>query len=126
MAKARKHFDFDEIEEYLRNKTYPSTIPAKDCGSKSNFRRATKHYEVKYGHFFYKKRLVIKDKECQIEIIRDLHRGIGDSKHSTPIASHRGKNTMYDKIAQRFFWHNIAADINEYVKSCEQCQNKVI
>ena len=23
MAKARKHFDFDEIEEYLRNKTYP-------------------------------------------------------------------------------------------------------
>ena len=28
MAKARKHFDFDEIEEYVRNKTYPSTIPA--------------------------------------------------------------------------------------------------
>ena len=24
MAKARKHFDFDEIEEYLRNKTCPS------------------------------------------------------------------------------------------------------
>ena len=28
---------------------------------------------------------------------------------------------MYDKIAQRFFWHNIAADINEYVKCCQQC-----
>ena len=26
MGKTRKHFDFDEIEEYLRNKTYPSTI----------------------------------------------------------------------------------------------------
>ena len=42
MAKARKHFDFDEMEEYLRNKTYPSTIPARDYRSKSNFRRATK------------------------------------------------------------------------------------
>ena len=37
MAKARKDFDFDEIEGYLRNKTYPSTILARDYGSKSNF-----------------------------------------------------------------------------------------
>ena len=37
MAKARKHFDFVEKKEYLRNKTYPSTIPARDYGSKSNF-----------------------------------------------------------------------------------------
>ena len=62
MAKARKHFDFDEIEEYLRNKIYPSTIPALVYGSKSNFRRTTKLYEVKYGHLFYKKRLIIKGK----------------------------------------------------------------
>jgi len=39
VAKARKHFDFDEIEEYLRNKTYPFTIPLRDYGSKSNFGR---------------------------------------------------------------------------------------
>ena len=37
MMKARKQFDFDEIEEYLRNKTYPSTIPAQGYRSKSNF-----------------------------------------------------------------------------------------
>ena len=30
----------------------------------------------------------------------------------------------YDKSAQRFFWHNIAADINDYVKSCKQCQKQ--
>jgi len=34
------------------------------------------------------------------------------------------KNTTCEKIAQRFCWHNIAADINEYVKSCEQCQKQ--
>ena len=53
-----------------------------------------------------------------MEIIRDVHQGTGDSEHSTATASHRGKNTTYDMVAQRFFWHNIAADINEYVKSC--------
>ena len=117
-VKARKHFDFDEMKIILEIK-HPSTIPARDYGSKSNFRRATKRYEVKDGHLFYKKRLVIKEKERQMEIIRDVHRGIEDSEHSKAMASHRGKNTEYDKIAQRFFWHNIAADINEYVKSCK-------
>ena len=119
MAKVRKHFDFDEIEEYLRNKTYLSTVLARDYGSKSNFWRATKHYEVKDGHLFYKKRLVIKDKERQMEITRDVYQGIGDSEHSKAMASHRGENNTYDKIAQIFFWHNITADINEYVKNCE-------
>ena len=70
VAKVKKHFDFNEIKEYLRNKTYPSTVPARDYVSKSNFRRATKCYEVKDGHLFYDKRLVIKVKECQMEIFR--------------------------------------------------------
>ena len=121
MAKARKHFDFDDIEEYLRNKTYPSTIHARDYGSKSNFRRATKRYEVKDGHLFYNERLVIKEKESQMGIIRDVHRGNGESEHSKAMASHIGKNTTYDKIPQRLFWHNIAANIYEYAESCEQC-----
>ena len=39
---------------------------------------------MKDGHLFYKKRLVIKGKEHQMEIIRDMHRGIGDWEHSKP------------------------------------------
>ena len=80
--------------------------------------------DVKDGHLFYKKRVAIKDKERQIEIIRDVHQGIGDSEHSKKMASCTGKNTPYDKIAQIFFWHNIAAHINEYVKSYKQFQRK--
>ena len=79
---------------------------------------------MKDGHLLYKKRLVIKGKERQIEIIRDVHRRTGDSEYSKAMASHRGKNITYDKIAQRLFWHNIAANINEYVKSCKQCQKQ--
>ena len=40
-AMANKKHDFDEIEEYLLNKTYPSTMSLRDYGSKSNFQRAT-------------------------------------------------------------------------------------
>ena len=98
IAKPRKHFDFDEIEEYLRNKTYPSAISAQDYGSKSNFRRAAKRHEVKDGHLFYKERFVVKDKESQMEIIRDVHRGIGESERSKTVASRRGIKTTYDKI----------------------------
>ena len=80
---------------------------------------------MKDGHLFYKKRMVIKVKERQTEITRDVHRVIGDSEHSKTMVSRRGKNTTYDKIDQRFFWYNIAADISEYSKSCEQCQKQV-
>ena len=66
----------------------------------------------------------MKDKERKMEIIRDVHRDIGDSEHTNAMTSHRGKNTTYDKIPQRFFWHNIAADVNEYVKSFEQCKKQ--
>ena len=81
------------------------------------FSKSNNPYAVKDGHKFYKKGMVIKDKERQTEIIRDAHRGIKDSEHSEVMASHRGKYTTYDKITQRFFWYNIAADGHEYIKN---------
>ena len=120
----RNHFLFEEIEEYLRYKVYPSNIVAKDYGSKSNFRRATGKYSFKDGHIFYKKCIVIKDRNRQMKIIRDVHSGFGNSEHSKEMASHRGKNSTYEKIAQRCFWYNISNDISDFVKKCEQCQKQ--
>ena len=57
-----------------------------------------------------------------MEIITDVHSGIGNSEHSKAMASHRDKNSTYEKIAQRFFWYNISNDISDFVKKCEQCQ----
>ena len=121
MAK-RKHFLIKEIEEYLRNKVYSSNIAAKDNGSKSKFPRATRKYSFKDGHWFYKKRILIKDRNLQMEIIRDVHSVIKNSEHSKAMASHRDKNSTYEKTAQRFFWYNISNDISDFVKTCEQCQ----
>ena len=103
----RKHFLSEDIEKYLRNKVFPSNIAAKDYGSKSNFRRATRKYSFKDGDLFDKIRIVIKDRNRQMEIIRDVHSDIGNSEHSKAVASHRGKILTYEKIAQRFFRCNI-------------------
>ena len=119
MAK-RKHFLFEEIEEYLRNKVYPSNIAAKDYCSKSNFRRTTRKYSFKDGHLFYKKCIVIKDRNCQMEIIRDIHSGIGNSEHSKAMAL----NAKIQRIAQRFFGGNISNDISDFAKKCDLCQKQ--
>ena len=115
----RKHFLFEEIEECLRNKVYLSNIAAKDYGLKSNFLRATRKYSFRDGHLFYKKRIVIKGRNRHMEIIRDVHSGIGNSERSKAMASHRGKNSTYEKISQRFFWYNISNIISDFVKKCE-------
>ena len=106
MAK-RKHFLIKEIEEYLRNKVYSSNIAAKDNGSKSKFPRATRKYSFKDGHWFYKKRILIKDRNLQMEIIRDVHSVIKNSEHSKAMASHRDKNSTYEKIAHKDFFGTI-------------------
>ena len=59
-----------------------------------------------------------------MEIIRDVHSGIGNSEHSKAMASHRDKNSTYEKIAQRFFWCSVSNDVIDFVKKCEQCQKQ--
>ena len=72
----------------------------------------------------YGKRLVVKERNRQIEVISDIHKGIGESEHSKAMASHKGKNSTYEKVAQRFFWNYIANDVNDFIRSCDQCQKQ--
>ena len=68
--------------------------------------------------------LVIKSsKEIQL-IIKDIHEGIGDDSKAKAMASHRGHDTTYQKIAERFFWHNIFDDVSSFVKHCQLCQKQ--
>ena len=55
-----------------------------------------------------------------MEIIRDVHSGTGNSEHSKAMASYSGKNSTYEKIAQRFFWYSVSNDISDFKKR-EQC-----
>src|SRR5260364_360557 len=44
--------------------------------------------------------------------------------HKHPTAGHLGTDTMYYKIAERYYWDQMYRDIQEYVKTCETCQKR--
>ena len=122
VIKLRKHFDLKDIEVYVRNHEYPLNLPRK---GKSNFRRACEKFSISNGEFVYKnKRLVIIEKGRQMEIIKDIHEGLGDTAHSKAMASHKGRDSTYSEISERFFWYTIFTDVENFIKSCKICQKQ--
>ena len=123
MERKRQPFDFNEIENYLRFQTYPARIGLTDWGAKANFTRAANSFSINGGHMLYKnKRLVVNEKHKQIEIIQYIHCGIGQSEHAKAMAAHLGKNSTYENVSQRFYWHSVASDVAEFIRGCKQCQ----
>ena len=85
MERKRQPFDFNEIENYLRFQTYPTRIGLTDW--RANFRRAANRFSINGGQMLCKnKRLVVNEKHKQIEIIQDIHCGIGQSEHVKAMA----------------------------------------
>ena len=116
------HVDLKAAEEFLRNKTYPKGI-LKDRGKKSNSRKACKSFSFVHGDLMYKeKRTVVFEVERRKAIIHDVHEGIGDNSMAKALAAHRGRESLYQKISERFFWHGMIEDIKEYIKICKSCQ----
>ena len=76
---AKHYVNLKVVEEFLRRKIYPKEI-AKDKGKKANFRRTCKNFSIKDRELFYKKsRKVIFDEQQKIEIVYDIHKGIGEN-----------------------------------------------
>ena len=42
--------------------------------------------------------------------------------HENQLSGHMGQNKTLKKIQERFFWPNMASEVNEFVKSCPKCQ----
>lgn len=74
--KARIHFEFEDIETFLRLNVCPKT--GKEWGVKFNFKRACKNFPIGNGQFSCKRQLVLfMAKQKQLEIIKDVHGGVG-------------------------------------------------
>ena len=117
--------DLKAVEEFLRKNTYPKGI-FKDKGEKSNFRKTCKNFSIVNGDLMYKeKRRVVFEVERRTAIIHDVHEGIGDNLMVKTLAAHRGRESTYQKISERFFWHDMIEDIKEYIKICKSCQEQV-
>ena len=74
-----------------------------------------------YGQLMYSNtRQVISSTERQHTRISDVHKGLGHDPKVKAMASHCGRGSMIQKISNRFFWHNIKDDIEEFIKKCDQ------
>ena len=114
------HVNFEEIERYLRYKNYPANVQSK--GEKANFRRACKKYSLENEQLLKGGGKVRISKERRLEIICDVHEGLGESAKAKALSSHKGQKLTIEKISKRFFWHNITKDVADYIRTCGTCQ----
>ena len=118
------HVDFKAVEEFLRNKTYLKGV-LKGKGKKSNFRKVWKDFSIVNGDLMYKeKRRVVFEVQRRTTTIYDVHKGIGTNSMTKALAAHRGCESTYQKISERFFWHGMIEDIKEYIKICKSCRQQ--
>ena len=73
---------------------------------------------------YKEKRRVVFEVERRTAIIHDVHEGIGDNSMAKALAAHRGRESTYQKISERFFWHGMIEDIKENIKVCKSCQQQ--
>ena len=121
--KMTKHVDLNSIENYIRNKTYPEKI--KDKRQKANFRKSCKYFSIVDGHLTYKeKRRVIFENNRKQNIIHDVHEGINDNPEASALSGHCGRESTYQKVSARFYWHGMVDDVKNYTKTCQKCQQQ--
>ena len=73
---------------------------------------------------YKEKRVVVLEKQRQLEIIKDVHEGIGESSHSKAMSSHHGRDSTYSKIGARFLWYRMYDDVADFIRSCGLCQKQ--
>ena len=121
--KMTKHVDLNSIENYIRSKTYPEKIKYK--GQKANFRKSCKYLSIADGHLTYKeKRRVFFENNRKQNIIHDVHEGINDNPEPLALSGRRGRESTYQNVSARFYWHGMVDDVKNYIKTCQNCQQQ--
>ena len=118
-----KHVNLKDLEKYIRTGQYP--IYLKEKGAKSNFRKSSKHFSIVDGHLTFKgTRRVIFENERKQAIIHDVHEGINETVESVAMSGHRGRDSTYQKVSERFYWHGMVDDVKNYIRTCQKCQKQ--
>src|ERR1043166_299777 len=61
--------------------------------------------------------------EKRLRVIRKYEfEGLMYMMHDNELSGHFGMNATYEKIRQRYYWKNMRRDIEEYVRTCWNCQ----
>ena len=58
--------------------------------------------QSQWGLLYKEKRRVVFEVERRTAITHDVHEGIGDNSMAKALAAHSGRESMYQKISERF------------------------
>ena len=112
--------ELEDIKTFLRLNEYPKMNQAR-----FDLKRACKNVSIENEQFLHKReRVAVMIKQQQLEIIKGVYEGIGQSTHSKSLTSHKGRNSTYSKISECSFWYSIYKVVASYIKSCENCQKQ--
>ena len=80
-------------------------------------------YKVEKELLYRKKN--VKGEEKWIRVTRDCEKiPTMYMLHDHPISAHFSVTKTYEKIRERYYWPRMKQDVEQYVKSCEQCQRR--
>jgi hypothetical protein len=89
-------------------------------GDYAKLRKEAANYSIRDRHLWRNRdkvhisRKLIDTEEDKSRILKELHDDCG----------HTGRNTTFQRIAARYYWHKYYDDIRDYIKSCAPCQKK--
>ena len=77
-----------------------------------------------FCHLFFTDKTVkvITDEQLQQDIIKSMHKGLGDTLESTSMGGYVGQNKTRDKITARYYWPKITEQVAQYISACPACQ----
>jgi integrase-like protein len=117
--------DFMNLDQYYNLYHYLDTdqFPSESTDQEQKqLRTQAKYFEIRH-HLLYKKNRRNPDRPLRVikwtEIEPVLY-----MMHKHPTAGHLGTDAMYHKISERYYWDQMYRDIQEYVKTCEECQRR--
>ncbi|XP_033362977.1 uncharacterized protein LOC117241106 [Bombus vosnesenskii] len=94
--------------------------------SKGNLEEIPWRYTIrKLKEIFMEKTLSITI--CTGEVITppvEARNSIIREKHESSVAGHKGITKTYQRIRQHYYWENMKREIQDYVRTCKECQLK--
>ena len=104
-----------QVARYLTTLQRPVGLTKAEFRS---FKRRALQYAVADGNLYRRagkgipQRLVIDVDDRKAEILKELHEEFG----------HKGRESTYRRVADRYYWDNCYKDVQEFVASCDRCQ----
>ena len=78
-----------------------------------------RNWELEDGLIYYKNRLFIPSNE---ELLTEIAKGCHDSE----VAGHFGQEKTIELVTRNFCWEKLTDWINDYLRSCDECQHKKV